>query len=73
MYFNPMQPDSFTMFIMQSGEYRDKILESAEHFMRQGTPANMAVKQAMRWENINESDLTDNDIAEINDFIEENM
>jgi uncharacterized protein with von Willebrand factor type A (vWA) domain len=73
MLFNPMQPNGFTMYVMQSGEYRDKIIESANRFMRQGIPANMAVKQAMNWERIDESDLTDSDINYINDFIKENM
>ena len=73
MLFNPTNPNGFTMYVMQSGEYRDKVVQAATRFMRQGFPANIAVKKAMDWEHVYESDLTDSDIDYINDFIEENM
>ena len=72
MNFNPLHPDAFTMYVMQSSEYKDKVLESAARFMRQGVPAGPAVAQAMNWERVDQSDFTHPDWAEIEDFIEEN-
>ena len=72
MLFNPTNPNGFTMYVMQSAEDTDKVLRDAARFMRQGYPVQHAVKQAMNWNHVYESDLTDSDIDRINDFIEEN-
>jgi hypothetical protein len=72
MLFNPIDPNGFTMYVMQSAEYTENVLAAAERFLRQGVPADMAVKQAMHWENVFEYDLTESDIEKIDNWIEEN-
>ena len=73
MLFNPMDPNGFTMYVMQSAEYTDTILEKAESCVTQKhTSASGAVKMAMLTNHISESDLTESDIDKINTWIKEN-
>lgn len=72
MLFNPMEPNGFTMYVMQSDEYKQKIVDTATSFMEDGWDAENAVELAMKFLHIGYCDLTDTDQEYIENFIKEN-
>ena len=64
--FNPIEPNGFTMSIMQSAEDADNIIETFEEALRSGFGAEEALIYAVKANKVNREDLLPQDIARIN-------
>ena len=72
--FNPMEPNAFAIYVMQSEEYRDQIIDLArKYYYEEGLDMEDSIKAAMYELNVNPDDLTIEDREEVISLIKEEI
>lgn len=72
--FNPMEPNAFAMYVMQSEEYRDQIIDLARNFYyEEGFDMEDSIKAALYELNVDPNELTIEDREEVMSLIKEEI
>ena len=72
--FNPIEPNAFAMYVMQSEEYRNNLIDLARNFFyEEGLDMEDSIKAAMYELNVNPDDLTIEDREEVMSLIKEEI
>lgn len=72
--FNPMEPNAFAMYVMQSEEYRDQIIDLARNFYyEKGFDMEDSIKAALYELNVDPNELTIEDREEVMSLIKEEI
>lgn len=69
MFFNPIEPNGFTTYVMNSRECADKIINTFQDALNMDYDAEDALNYAVRSNGINKDDLTASDIEYINEIV----
>jgi len=68
--FNPFNPDGFTIYVMQSSESTDAVLDTFEQALAAGLDLNEALNYAFQANGVQQENLTLPDIERINKRVE---
>ncbi len=72
--FNPMEPNAFAMYVMQSEEYRDQIIDLARnYYYEEGFDMEDSIKAALYELNVDPNELTIEDREEVMSLIKEEI